>query len=83
MNRRNLFKLIGGALCAASIELTGIKPKLPVINSAYRDAQYEVVYIMHPEVRNVIMPFIAHQKLPDGPRYNYENGKWIQVNKYA
>lgn len=26
MNRRNLFKLIGGALCAAAMDLTGVKP---------------------------------------------------------
>lgn len=29
MNRRDIFKLIGGALCAASIELTGRVPRMP------------------------------------------------------
>jgi len=26
MNRRNLFKLLAGAVCAAAVEVTGLKP---------------------------------------------------------
>lgn len=32
MNQRNLFKMIGGAMCAASMELTGVRPKLFLID---------------------------------------------------
>lgn len=40
MNRRNIFKLLAGAACAASIELTNLVPSVPkmVLNPAWEKA---------------------------------------------
>lgn len=51
MNRRNIFKLIAGAACAAVMEITGIRPVMPraakyVFNPDYLTAAYEDVLIL-------------------------------------
>jgi hypothetical protein len=51
MNRRSLFKLLAGAACAAAIELTGLRPRMPkaaqyVVNPEYVNAAYENVTVV-------------------------------------
>lgn len=59
MNRRKLFQLIGGAVLAASIELTGIIPVITrkakyILNPAYMTAEYEDAYVMTASASNLL-----------------------------
>lgn len=48
MTRRSIFKLIAGAACAAVIELTGVRPAMPVVagfNPAFNGSSFSVVGI--------------------------------------
>ena len=50
MNRRSIFKLLVGAVCAAAIEITGLAPALPkaakyVVNPEWLSAAYEDVVV--------------------------------------
>jgi hypothetical protein len=51
MNRRNIFKFIGGALCAAAIEITGVRPSLP----KFDPSEYEG-HIVWSNIRHEIRP---------------------------
>ena len=84
MNRRDIFKLIGGALCAASIELTGVVPRMPKVkvNPAYATAQYEEIVMFNSDIfHNKIDWHESHKGIwsPAGPRYNFVDGKWVKV----
>jgi len=87
MNRRSIFKLFAGAVCAAAIEVTGLKPiELPsqvmVINPEYITAAYEAVYysfdgkvLCNPTMQS---PLFSE----DAPRYDLINGQWVQREKF-
>lgn len=83
MNRRDIFKIIGGALCAASIELTGMVPRMPKVkvNPAYATAQYEEVLVFNPVILERLKPtWVNDAHVPIGPRYNFIDGEWVRVD---
>lgn len=82
MNRRDIFKIIGGALCAASIELTGVVPRMPKlkVNPAYAEAMYEEVLWFNPVILGRLKPtWVNDAPVPIGPRYNFIDGQWVKV----
>lgn len=85
MNRRDIFKLIGGALCAASIELTGVVPRMPKlkVNPAYAEAMFEEVIVFHPAVFGKTMPLPkwinSNGVSKTGVRYNMVDGEMVKV----
>lgn len=81
MNRRSLFKLIGGALCAASIELTGVVPEIkrvlmsidpPFIKGG--NCFFMAMYTSPKDLKDLgrWKPLVA-------PRFNFVNGEWVKV----
>lgn len=99
MNRRNIFKLLAGAACAAAIEITGIVPKLPraktfVANPAYETAEYETVIFWSREADKVALMVerIEDPKwkqkwdkaiIETQNRFTFKDGHYIMVPQYV
>lgn len=60
MNRRSIFKVFAGAVCASAMEVTGLKPvaapvqKMVGLNPEYLTAEYEDVYLWNPDAMSVL-----------------------------
>jgi hypothetical protein len=76
MKRRNLFRLLAGAVGASAVEVTGLKPVAAPkveINPEYFTAEFEEVYIwLNPpsDTPTPTMPLVRH---------NFVEGKWVEV----
>lgn len=82
MNRRGLFRRIGGALCAVALELGCERPMMPRINPAYEEAEFEEVICFNSAIFHGKMGWKNEAPVPTEVRYNWTRDGWEKVDEH-